>query len=334
MLEQAMISVRNQTHRPLEHVIVDDGSFDDTAQRVEGFDSGDINVRLIRIGTNKGAGNAAHVGFSEANGDYVSFLAADDMIVDPQKTEKQVRTMKRKDSDWSYYRNFYSGLSVSSMTLKRPSYLSPLYPLNRFFENNPHRRLTALMFRNPINFSSVMIRKECVKRYGQIDPVTRNVDGDADLLLRYTALELKLTVLNGAPIFYRDHPKQTSKNRPLMIRGSEIVRLRLLRTLDETDKLLEHIKKSTPFLIAFLSTHRFLVYPSTDKYLCDFILRNRNSMSWVLLRAAARARRKVEKRISDSGLYQQELESNVRDAMATDIIKNFRTILQTTRVGD
>jgi len=334
MLEQAMASVRNQTHRPLEHVIVDDGSIDDTAERVERFNHRTVDVRLIRIGTNKGAGNAAHVGFSEAKGDYVSFLAADDVMIDPQKTEKQVRTMSKENADWSYFKDVYLGSDESNMTLKRPSYFPPLYPLNGFFEKNPHRRLTALMFRNPINFSSVMIKKECIDKYGQIDPVTRNVDGDADLELRYTALGLNLAVLNGAPIFYRCHPKQTSKNRPLMIRGAEIVRLRLLRTLDETGTLLEHISKSTPFLTAFLSTNRLLVYPSTDKYLCNFILKNKRSLSWILVRAAARARRRVEKLILTSGLNQEELERDLKNALSTTISKDFRKMLLTAQVSD
>lgn len=333
MLEQAMESIRRQTYRPLEHVIVDDGSTDDTAERVERFDYGDVKVRLISIGVNKGAGNATHVGFSEAKGEYISFLAADDLIIDPTKTKKQIELMKSNDADWSYYKDFYSGPNIQTMKLRKPSYLPPLYWFNRFFERNPYKRLTALMFRNPINFSSVMIRKQCINKYGQIDPITRNVDGDADLLLRYTALNLKLAVANGAPIFYREHPKQTSKNRPLMIKGCEIVRMRILTVLSETGMLFEYIKKSTAFMIAFLSTNRFLVYPSTDRYLCNFILKNRNNFNWLLVRAAAKAKKNVDKLILSNEKEQAELETSLREALGTDIIKVFKTQLENSIKG-
>jgi glycosyltransferase involved in cell wall biosynthesis len=333
MLEQAMESIRRQTYRPLEHVIVDDGSTDDTAERVERFDYGDVKVRLISVGMNKGAGNATHIGFSEAKGEYISFLAADDLMIDPNKTKKQIELMKSKDADWSYYRDFYSGPDIQTMRHKKPSYLPPLYSFNRFFERNPYKRLTALMFRNPINFSSVMIKKQCIDKYGQIDPITRNVDGDADLLLRYTALNLTLAVANGAPIFYRDHPRQTSKNRPLMVKGSEMVRTRLLTILSETGMLLKYLKKSTIVLIAFLSTNHFLVYPSTDRYLCDFILKNRNSFNWLLVRVAARAKKKVDKVILSNEKEQTELETRIREALTTDVIKVFKTQLENSING-
>ena len=86
-----------------------------------------------------------------------------------------------------------------------------------------------------------------------------------------------------------------------MIKGCEMVRMRLLTILSETGMLLEYIKKSTAFMIAFLSTNRFLVYPSTDRYLCDFILKNRNSFNWLLVRAAAKAKKKVDKLILSNG---------------------------------
>ena len=128
--------------------------------------------------------------------------------------------------------------------------------------------------------------------------------------------------------FYRDHPRQTSKNRTLMVKGSEMVRMRLLTILSETGMLLKYIKKSTAFLIAFLSTNHFLVYPSTDRYLCDFILKNKNSFNWLLVRVAARAKKKADKVILSNEKEQTELETRIREALTTDVIKVFKTQLE------
>ncbi len=328
MIEQAMSSVKHQTHRPLEHVIVDDGSTDDTVERVESFEPEDVTVRLVRLKSNRGAGTASSIGFSEAMGEYISFLAADDVILEPGKTTKQVESMRREGASWSYYRDVYSGADIGHMFLRKPSYAPMLRSMNWYFEGNPHRRLIALLFRNPINFSSVMIEKQCINNYGQIDPFTGNVDGDADLLMRYAALRLKVKVLSGAPIFYRDHPRQVSKNTSLMIRGAELVRLRLLTILEDADKLLERVQKSTIFLSTWLLDKRLLIYPATHKYLCDFILKNKRSLSWVLVGAAAKASKAVGRLVTASRTYQQELSYRVQNALVTDEAIRFRTLLQ------
>jgi glycosyltransferase involved in cell wall biosynthesis len=75
-LRQAVESVLAQTHPPLEVIVVDDGSTDDSAEIAASFGP---PVRVIRQ-ANQGESVARNRGIAEARGDYLHFLDADDLM--------------------------------------------------------------------------------------------------------------------------------------------------------------------------------------------------------------------------------------------------------------
>jgi len=83
-LLQAMDSVRAQTYRPVELVLVDDGSTDGTPEAVGDWAARStaddaFELRYIRQ-RNQGAPVARNRGLSECRGEYVMFLDSDDLI--------------------------------------------------------------------------------------------------------------------------------------------------------------------------------------------------------------------------------------------------------------
>lgn len=93
---RALQSVARQTVLPSEIIIVDDGSGDDTADRVEQVASGfelPVPLRVLRQRENRGAGEARNAGWNVATAGYVAFLDADDAW-HPRKIERQYAFME------------------------------------------------------------------------------------------------------------------------------------------------------------------------------------------------------------------------------------------------
>jgi len=83
-LVEAMDSVRAQTYRPVELIVVDDGSMDATPQVVEQWsrsraDEGGFTFRYFRQ-QQSGAPAARNRGLTECHGEFVLFLDSDDRI--------------------------------------------------------------------------------------------------------------------------------------------------------------------------------------------------------------------------------------------------------------
>jgi len=72
--------LENQSVRPLEVIVVDDASTDNSRAVVEDFAAGHPYVRLVRQAENLGVNATFNRGLEEAKGDYVYFFSADDHV--------------------------------------------------------------------------------------------------------------------------------------------------------------------------------------------------------------------------------------------------------------
>lgn len=81
LLEQTLESVAGAQWRPIEIVVADDGSTDDTKERVAAFASvhSDIRVRFLEL-AHAGAIAARNAGVDACTGEYVYFLDSDDLL--------------------------------------------------------------------------------------------------------------------------------------------------------------------------------------------------------------------------------------------------------------
>jgi glycosyltransferase involved in cell wall biosynthesis len=271
----ALRSVFRQTHRKVQILVVNDGSTDRTAKVCNDLAKAkpsDMKFEVIDIGENRGASNALSVGFAAAAGDYICWLSADDVWIDPKKLEVQLIEMRRQRALWSYFIRYYMGPSLSGAELVRTAYLPRLRPLDFLFVSSSQLRSMVLFYRNPISASTVMIDRVCVETYGSIDRFLGNVDQDGDLWLRYSLLGLKVAAVGRASTFYRIHGGQTSRSRTNMIYGSELVRLRMLLTLRRIRKLRDLVAKFRPFLVYILVTKQYKDRPFTTQFLCQYIM--------------------------------------------------------------
>jgi glycosyltransferase involved in cell wall biosynthesis len=99
-------SLLKQTYAPIEIVVVNDGSKDQTEQVVANYGS---KVRYFAQ-SNRGQPAATNFGLSVANGSYVAFIDADDLYL-PDKTASQVDFLEKQpeiDFVFGYVEQFYS----------------------------------------------------------------------------------------------------------------------------------------------------------------------------------------------------------------------------------
>jgi glycosyltransferase involved in cell wall biosynthesis len=331
-IEDSVKSCFNQTYRPIETIVVNDGSTDTTANKVKALVDtlyrNDFDLKIIDIRKNMGAANALNVGFSKAEGTYICWLSADDIFIEREKIQKQISYTKKNRADWGYFRDYYSGSNISTSRLVKSSYLPRLRILDPLFIRDSYLRLGILLFRNPINGSSVVIKKNCVETNGQFDPTTRNIDGDGDLWMRYSALKLKLCTLKGAPVFYREHGKQTSKRKESMMHGSELTRMRILLTLEKYNKLAKVIRKLAPFFPIILKAKQHFERPLVSEFLFSYIVENKNKFNYLLLKIAQQSLNDVKKHKNYQSIDKNKFAEDLKWLMRSDVFADFEATFE------
>lgn len=95
LLTETLDSVRAQTFEAWEHIVIDDGSDDGTAEMMAARGAADPRVRyLTRTEGPPGANACRNLGLRESRGAYVVFLDSDD-VLDPDCLAERARIMQR-----------------------------------------------------------------------------------------------------------------------------------------------------------------------------------------------------------------------------------------------
>ena len=114
-------SVKSQTFKDWELIIVDDCSTDNTLEIARTCAEADKRIRVVKTECNGGVSAARNLGLSIATGDYIAFLDSDDLWA-PQKLEKQIQFMLENDCTLSYtdFQKFDSSTGEKGKIIKAP----------------------------------------------------------------------------------------------------------------------------------------------------------------------------------------------------------------------
>lgn len=179
-LREALASVRAQTWRPLEVVIVDDGSTDDTAVVMAAFAPADIAVqRVHRPGG--GLSAARNAGLDSATGELISFLDADDLL-EPTAIADLAGAISREQADFAMgnWRNFTT--DHGEFRFAGADAVAPRHFAGTTFANVISYRPVPsafLMRRNPVRFDADVRLSELldfILALGLADPKVAFVD--------------------------------------------------------------------------------------------------------------------------------------------------------------
>lgn len=214
LLPRCLDSVISQELKPLEIIVVDDGSTDATRDLVQRDYPG---IKLISQ-ENKGVSAARNAGIDAASGDWLAFLDSDDAWL-PGKLNRQMQTV-RKSPDISI-------VHTDEIWIRNGVRVNP---------HLKHRKYGGSIFKYclplcVISPSSVMIHRRVFDRVGLFDE-TLPVCEDYDLWLRICARMPVAFVREPLITKYGGHPDQLSTR----YRGMDRFRIRSLdRILNEVE---------------------------------------------------------------------------------------------------
>ena len=185
---EAIESALSQTY-PVDVIVVDDGSTDDTPSRLLPYQS---KVRVIRQ-ENRGLSAARNTGIRAATGDWIALLDADDLW-HSEKTFRQLEVLKANPSLKLIGSRFFGDMPVGPLAEASVRHL------------NVRDFLTS----TPFGPSSALIHREALDTIGLFDERLTSAE-DRDMWLRITA-RFDAAEVDYPCWFYRSHPDQMSRN--------------------------------------------------------------------------------------------------------------------------
>lgn len=207
-VESAVCSILRQTHENLEFIIINDGSTDSTAERINRFK--DERVVVINHLDNKGNYHRRNEGIGLSKGKYIGVMDADD-VASPFRVEAQVSLLEQN-------RSVIAAGSQSEFTNRGISMKPMEYELIKvmLLENN--------MFIHP----TLMIRKSVLEKMGNYNECYY-YSSDYDLVCRL-ALEGMIVNMPDVLLRYRIHDAQiTHLKRKEQKEYADVVRANYLK---------------------------------------------------------------------------------------------------------
>lgn len=207
-IAETLESCLAQTYSPIEIIVVDDGSSDDTLAILKNYES----LRIIQQ-ENAGPAIARNTGIQAASGDYIQFCDSDD-ILHPEKIARSMALLQEHPVAALVYCRMQAIDMQGNVIPDAPS-----SPPDDFFETND---LFCKMLKangSPIQTSTILARKSALLDVGlyRADPNHRCAE-DWDLLLRladkYPFVGIDETLVN-----YRHRPDALTQETLLMAEG-------------------------------------------------------------------------------------------------------------------
>lgn len=209
-LEECLNSIKNQTYKNFEVIMVNDGSKDDSETICMNFLRSDSRFRYLKK-ENGGVSSARNVGLDNVEGDYITFIDADDWV-DENYLDLLITTVKKNHSDIvvSSYKQFNNidifYLRAYSLQEK---YLLNFERMNRddFLTIFPKLMSTNVCFNNAV---AKLFRKELVNdlrfdtsiKYGE----------DLDFYFRLYLTVDSISYVDEPTYVYRVHGDSTTSN--------------------------------------------------------------------------------------------------------------------------
>jgi len=198
-IKQSIISVMQQTYKPVQLIVIDDCSTDDSSAVIKELQSAH-EFLFLQNETNLGLNNSIIKALQYAEGTYTGLLASDDYL-HPDKLLTQVNYLIEHKMDAVYSNGFeVNGENISPISLDK---FDKAYKKNKGYEY-----ICQYDFGAPL-LQSGLFKKEV---FDDSIPVRKEFKSDDWAFAIKILRDFKTGFLNKPLFYYRIHPANTHKN--------------------------------------------------------------------------------------------------------------------------
>jgi len=271
---ETIASAIDQTWPNKEIILVDDGSIDNSLSVIRSFES--ANVKVFHQ-ENKGASSARNQGLSEAQGDYIQFLDADDLLK-KDKIELQLKAILNHPGTMAYGRevNFFDGEDKDISSAKcylKTDYGNGADLLIDLFGGPPPKNAGGMIPQH-----SWLSPRSVIEVAGNWNP-DLSVDDDGEFFCRVVLKSNGIKYVQDAICYYRryKHQRSLSSQKSYLARVSSFNAIKLKQ---------KHVGNSADTNVSFANQAMHLlcnVYPQHPE-LCKEIERfieQMGGVSWL-----------------------------------------------------
>lgn len=232
-LAETIESVINQTFKDWELILVDDGSTDNSQKIAKEFEEKDQRIKILEK-ENGGRASAINFGLKKAQGEYIAFLDADDLMPKERLEIEFKELEENKDIDFVYgdMERFWEDGKKEEREAIQFDY--PEQPLEIMKQNqNSSELIKPHLIYNPkpekgktIIGGAVMIRKKIFDSGIEHDENLYNIE-DNDLWLQVLGKGYKPKRIPKILLYYRQHANQKSRKEKEMLIATKYINKKL-----------------------------------------------------------------------------------------------------------
>ncbi|MGI6037821.1 MAG: glycosyltransferase [Limnochordia bacterium] len=202
-LQQCLAGLVEQTYRPLEIIVVDDGSTDNTAQVVEKWQNRVAQERALRLiyhplPRNTGFAWAQSIAYFLSSGQFIANHDADDLS-HPERLQAQMEFLQL-NPDYSLVGTNYEVFTQDPNQRRKAYLVSYDHAIIANYREGKHC----------VCFGSLLFRRQVLEKIGGLTEFMKGAE-DYEYVARAITQGFHVQNLRKAYYYYRDHADQRSK---------------------------------------------------------------------------------------------------------------------------
>ena len=270
-LRETLESIRLQTYKNIELLIVDDASSDESVKIAEEWlaEYPEVNGRLVVHSNNMGVCRVCNDLITQTTGEFICLIGSDDIYL-PDKLAIQVPLLLSTPPEVGVIFSAVEAIGPKGEAISTPPEWSNVSEGQVFL---------ALLKQNFVLAMGTLIRRACFEKVGLYD---ENLSyEDLDMWLRI-ARDFEFKYVNEVSAKYRIHPKSAMQSRKAILTESTLVLLNKQWGYSEAaDNIIRaHIK--------FLAERLYIMgSPQAEKWLQVRWSNDRELASWILYRLSS-----------------------------------------------